>query len=120
MPIIALAWFCLYTLTFNGIRDNLTQASGSPYYPLSRDSFWKYEIMRPGQKKTSHVTWRITKMTQTKDGALFQVWPTPMEVDDEAMELIPLLGGIKENSTGSWIIKSPLRKDERWSGNGQA
>lgn len=94
-------------------------SSDRDYYPLARGSYWKYEVTKANHAKKSFVTWRVTKVTKAKGGFIYQVWPTPMIVDDEAMELLVVAEGVQEKSDGSWILKFPLEKGSEWSTNGQ-
>ena len=88
----------------------------SEYYPLSLHNSWKYRVntIFP-EKSQSWVTWKVTSVKKSKNGSIYQVVPTPSEVDDEFMQLVVLPDGIMEYSSDVPIMKFPLKKGIIWS-----
>ena len=81
------------------------------YYPLALGNVWTYRVHRTSAKtKDTTVEWRVTHADQT-----YQVWPKPMQSDDEAMDLAVTQDGMKEVSSNTFIIKFPIKTGERWS-----
>src|ERR1035441_3271351 len=47
---------------------------------------------------------------------VYQVWPTPMQADDEAMQLTVSDSGVEEVSSRTLVLKSPLNSGDHWVG----
>ena len=91
--------------------DQTAKPTEARYYPLALGNIWKYRVHRVSPKTSdSVVQWRVTHAGDT-----YQVWPKPMQSDDEAMELAVSPEGIKEISSNTFIIKFPIKAGERWS-----
>lgn len=94
------------------------QSIGHPYYPLSVGNSWAYRVHRLApQQKDSHVVWRVTKAEKNKAGGIvYQVWPIPMQADDEAMQLAVYASGIEELASHGLVLKWPLTSGDHWLG----
>jgi hypothetical protein len=92
--------------------------AGHPYYPLSVGNSWEYRVhVSTPRREESRVVWRVTKAEKNKAGrTVYQVWPTPMQADDEAMMLAPSGSGVEEVSTRSIVLKWPLTPGDHWEG----
>ena len=65
------------------------------------------------------MVWRVTKAERKKAGrTVYQVWPTPMQADDEAMMLAASGSGVEEVSTRNLVLKWPLTAGDQWVGGG--
>jgi hypothetical protein len=91
------------------------QDSPAQYYPLSGGNSWKYAVRRAGSKKITHVEWRVTKVDHLSTGNVYQVWPRPMQSDDDAMELRLSKNGIEEVSTNITVLKWPVSVGTEWA-----
>jgi hypothetical protein len=89
-------------------------SSGAEYYPLAKGSSWKYQVRNVSSAKSSIVEWRVTSADETKEGTIYQVWPTPSSSDDEAMRLRLSSRGVEETSSGVLILKYPAVTGTRW------
>lgn len=91
--------------------------TGAHYYPLALGNIWTYRIHHVSPKgKDSTVEWSVTHAAGT-----YQVWPEPMQSDDEAMELAVTPEGIREISSNVFIIKFPIKTGQTWSaGEGES
>lgn len=110
-------FFLLLCAPLNG------QIRGNPdtgYYPLSLGRAWTYVIkdLAP-PAHTSTVTWKVT-MEEPGSPIVYQVWPTPMQVDDEAFRLRVTEVGIQEVDTGAYIMKFPIATGAAWESRGKA
>jgi hypothetical protein len=103
---------CIALALFFGVCGAQTQDPTTTYYPLAVGNSWKYEV-HEGKKK-SFVAWRVTKRTQSKNGAVFQVWPTPMESDDDALTVIVNKDRIRELASGILLVGNDLKIGEHW------
>lgn len=84
------------------------------YYPLALGNVWIYRVHRTASKPVdSTVEWRVKRAGNT-----YQVWPKPMQADDEPMELAVTREGIKEISSNTLIIKFPTKTGQTWSAGG--
>jgi hypothetical protein len=90
-------------------------STSSEYYPLALGNSWKYQVRTTKNTNISTVIWRVTSADKTKEGIIYQVWPTPSDSDDEAMMLHMSTLGLEETSSGVLIPKSPIRAGERWT-----
>ena len=92
-------------------------AGGHPYYPLSVGNTWTYVVQPdPQSKEPSIVKWKVTGISKTRSGqVVYQVWPTPMQVDDEAMQLEMRHSGLVESDTGGIVLPSPLKPGDEWT-----
>jgi hypothetical protein len=93
-----------------------SQASATTaiYYPLAVGNTWKYEVHETGKGK-SYVVWRVTKGTETKDGSVFQVWPTPMQSDDDAQTVIVKDGRVSEFESRTLLVGGGLKAGDSWA-----
>lgn len=88
-----------------------TKPTEARYYPLALGNVWTYHVHRLSSKAPdSTLEWRVTHAGET-----YQVWPKPMQSDDEAMELAVTRKGIKEISSNTLIIKFPVRAGKCWA-----
>ncbi len=100
--IAALTLFC---------TGQTTKPKDARYYPLALGNVWTYNVHRVSPKAhDSMVVWRVTHAGET-----YQVWPKPMQSDDEGIELAVSGEGIKEISINTFIIKFPIRANETWT-----
>jgi hypothetical protein len=111
--IICLLFFAL------GVYSRSFAQEGHPalaeqYYPLAQGNSWKYKVIDVLKEKSSAVEWRVTKADKTKEGTVYQIWPTPSDSDDEAMRLLISPQGIVESSSGDLILKFPAITGARW------
>src|SRR5450631_401859 len=61
--------------------DQTAKPAEARYYPLALGNIWTYRVHRVSPKTSdSVVEWRVTHAGDT-----YQVWPKPMQSDDEAM-----------------------------------
>jgi hypothetical protein len=88
------------------------------YYPLSEGNYWKYGVYNERSKWTGSVTWRVTRAKKMQGGLMYQVWPTPMQADDEAVELFVSSDGIVDAWTMTPIIAFPARIGDQWFDRG--
>jgi hypothetical protein len=112
----AVASLLLIISTITGIALPCEGQAGGPagarYYPLALGNVWTYRVRRISPKAgDSVVEWRVTHA----DRNVYQVWPRPMQSDDEAMELAVTPDGIKEISSGTLILKFPVRAGDTWA-----
>lgn len=105
--LVILSYACL---AFPGL---LAQTLHDAYYPLAVGNAWKYTVHEKG-KIRSYITWRVTKADSTKEGVVFQVWPKPMDNDDDALILISLNGQVKELNTSVLLVKNNLKAGTKW------
>ncbi|MGA3372105.1 MAG: hypothetical protein ABSC48_10130 [Terracidiphilus sp.] len=91
------------------------QIQASEYYPLAKGNIWKYQVSTASSAIKSTVEWRVTSADKSKDGIIYQVWPTPSDEDDEAMMLHMSSLGLEEMSFGILIPKSPIFVGEKWT-----
>lgn len=96
---------------------NAQKPSGHPYYPLALGNTWRYFVRQSGRGgRESKVVWRVTKMDTAKSGrVIYQVWPTPMQADDEAMQLTISDSGLEEVSTRMLVLRLALSSGDQWS-----
>jgi hypothetical protein len=94
------------------------QPTGHPYYPLAVGNFWEFQVHASApHRQESKVVWRVTKAEKNKAGrTVYQVWPTPMQADDEAMMLAASRLGLEEVSTRNVVLKWPLTAGDHWEG----
>jgi hypothetical protein len=92
---------------------NLSQ--GSDYYPLAKGNRWVYRVRTAGRANSSKVEWRVTSEERSKEGKVYQVWPTPMNSDDEAMVLRVTPAGIEETTSGVLIVRSHPVSGDTWT-----
>jgi hypothetical protein len=111
-PILRLsAYVALFLMT--GVCCAWTQTSAATYYPLTVGNTWKYEVHELG-KRRSFVVWRVTKRSHSKDGAVYQIWPTPMENDDDAQTVIVKKDQVREFESGTLLVGNGLKIGEHW------
>jgi hypothetical protein len=96
--------------------EQTTKPPEARYYPLALGNVWTYRVHRVSTNlRDSTVEWRVTHAQGSGTDIVYQVWPKPMQADDEAMELAVTPQGIKENSSDTFIMKFPVQAGERWS-----
>jgi hypothetical protein len=106
---------CAIYLLFSALFSARPAATaGSEYYPLAKGSRWTYRVSKIGSPKWTIVTWKITQSTGDARGTAFQVWPTPMQSDDEAMELLDTSDGVKLLNDNRFLLKNPVRPGDNW------
>ncbi len=114
-------WFRVVSLTVVAVLVIAAERpSGHPYYPLSVGNSWECRVhaLTP-RREESRVVWRVTKAEKGKEGrTVYQVWPTPMQADDEAIMLSASGVGVEEVSTRSLVLKWPLAVGDHWLGGG--
>jgi hypothetical protein len=98
-----------------GFSQEVHPIHSSEYYPLAKGNIWKYQVSTASNVKKSTIEWRVIRADKSKNGIIYQVWPTPSDGDDEAMmlHLSPL--GLEEISFGVLIPKSPITVGEKWT-----
>jgi len=83
-PVLAL----VITITW-GTSQIVASSADEEYYPLAMGRTWTYRIhyLDSSKKQDSKVAWRVTKVEDSNNGKVFQVWPFPVDPDDSAMFL---------------------------------
>jgi len=104
-------------ITMNSLyADNAGTSSDARYYPLAVGNVWTYQVHAFSPKvKESSVKWTVTHAGIEDGRTVYQIWPKPMQADDEAMELAVTPQGILESSSNTYILKFPITKGDRWS-----
>lgn len=89
-----------------------------PYYPLAVGNTWQYLVQTLTPRgRASKIVWRVTKEDRSTPGRIvYQVWPTPMQADDEAMQLTVSDSGVEEVGSRNFVLKSPLGLGDHWLG----
>jgi hypothetical protein len=90
-------------------------AHDAEYFPLAKGNSWKYQVRNVSTSRVSTVEWRVTAADKTKEGIVYQVWPTPADSDDQAMTLQMSSSGLQEASSGVLIPKSPIAAGGSWT-----
>lgn len=92
------------------------QESDAAYYPLKLGRSWVYKItsLNPPKWKTS-VTWRVNSVARRDGFDVFQVWPTPTDLDDIAMMLRIDRGGVRDVIDNLLLIKFPAVVGQKWT-----
>jgi len=86
------------------------------YYPLSVGAVWTYKVQQYEPKvRRSSVQWKVTASTLQGGRNVYQVWPSPAQSDDEAMQLVITLGGVLELTDDVIVLRFPIRAGESWS-----
>jgi hypothetical protein len=88
-----------------------------PYYPLSIGNAWSYVVQSASHGgDPSTVEWKVTAMNKARSGRrVYQVWPTPMQADDEAMQLEVSENGLVEISSKVLVLRSSLKQGDEWT-----
>jgi hypothetical protein len=96
--------------------DNGKKPTDARYYPLSVGSTWTYEVRRffPTAKSSS-VKWTVTHASVEHGRTVYQVWPKPMQSDDEALQLAVTPEGIIETTDATLILRFPVRTGDTWA-----
>ena len=97
-----------------GVAQEACSQQGSQYYPLAKGNRWTYRVRALGKAGASTVEWRVTSKKGSQEGEVYQVWPSPMESDDEAMVLLASTTGIEETTARLLILKSHIADGETW------
>ena len=101
----------LLSACMDGQDQNLPDAE---YYPLSLGKSWTYAIQDfAPPAKHSTVTWTVT-LEEPVSPTVYQVWPKPMQVDDEAIRLRVTKAGIEDADSKVYIMKFPLASGATW------
>jgi hypothetical protein len=112
----------LLLLVFAVVKTGISQQENSyrvsEYYPLARGNRWIYRVQIEGRPVASRVEWRVTSEKRSQEADTYQVWPTPMQSDDEAMELRVSAVGIEEMASRVLILRSQLAKGDTWISGG--
>jgi len=82
------------------------------YYPLAVGNTWHYSVIPKG--KDSITSWRVVNKTSTASGTVFAVWPSPVEADDEGMQLQITTNGLLELSANFYVLQFPIKKGDNW------
>jgi len=92
------------------------QLSDAAYYPIELGGSWTYQVQRFDKRKTefTKVTWRVTHEDRKQSPPVYQLWPSPMRADDEAMRLRVTEAGIEDVDTKTLVLKFPLRQGTAW------
>jgi hypothetical protein len=117
MTIVAVQ--CRATILLVAVAVLLAQKPPShPYYPLAAGNSWQYTVHPAARgKRDSKIVWRVTKIDPANSGrVIYQVWPTPMQADDEAMQLTVSELGLEDVSSRTLVLKSTLSSGEHWLG----
>jgi hypothetical protein len=86
------------------------------YHPLALGKIWTYDVKRiEHTEEHSKVSWRVTKQETSGSSVIYQVWPEPMQADDEAMRLRVTEAGIEEIDSKVYLLKFPLAAGTTWS-----
>ena len=97
--------------------DNTTH-SWALYYPLAMGNSWKYSVISQRESaKTEFVTWKVINETRNASGAVFAVWPSPLEADDEGLQLQITQEGLLELGNNFYVLRSPVKKGQEWNAN---
>jgi hypothetical protein len=107
----------LVVLTIATATLALPQPMGdTAYYPIHVGAAWKYRVERPNRGKTvaTVVTWKVTHEDRSQSPPVFQVWPNPMQTDDEAMRLRATQSGIQDIDTKAFLLRFPLKEGAVW------
>jgi hypothetical protein len=91
------------------------QHPDAAYYPLPLGTSWSYTVHRFEQERTSKVLWRVTAEDRRQSPPVFQVWPEPMQADDEAMRLRLTRNGIEDVDDGAMMLRFPLTAGAVWT-----
>jgi hypothetical protein len=104
-------------ITMNSLyADKVGLPKDVRYYPLAVGNVWTYQVHAFSPKaKDSTVKWTVTHASIEDGRMVYQIWPKPMQTDDEAMELAVTPQGILEVSDNTYILKFPITKGARWS-----
>jgi len=90
------------------------------YYPLAVGNAWQYSVTSESKgTKEESVTWKVVNETNNAAGPVFAVWPTPVEADDEGMQLQATPDGLLELTSNFYILRFPVKKGDSWKVNGQ-
>jgi hypothetical protein len=91
--------------------------SDAAYYPLHLGGSWTYRVekMDGSNPRISKVTWNVRAEDKRQSPPVFQLWPKPMQVDDEAMQLRILTSGIEDVASKMFVLKFPLKANLAWS-----
>jgi hypothetical protein len=94
-----------------------TQSPDAAYYPLRSGAVWTYRIegLQRGKTAARVVTWKVTHVDRGQTAPVFQVWPSPMQADDEAMRLQATPSGIQELDTHVLLLEFPLKEGAVWT-----
>jgi hypothetical protein len=87
----------------------------SEYYPLAPGNTWNYRVFQRGKKTTKRVTWRVERATWKHGNNIFVLRPTPMNADDEVMQLQITPEGLKEVTDDFYLIKFPVQSGTKWT-----
>jgi hypothetical protein len=91
-------------------------ASDARYYPLAVGNVWTYEVRLFSPKaKRSSVKWTVTHSDIWHGRNVYQVWPKPMDVDDEAMLLAITPQGIVETTDETYLLRFPITAGDTWT-----
>jgi hypothetical protein len=99
----------------SALSQSAHPADNSGYYPLAKGNSWTYQVRNASTSRVSTVEWRVTSADKTKEGIVYQVWPTPADSDDEAMTLQVSPSGLQEVSSGVLIPKLPIAAGDSWT-----
>jgi hypothetical protein len=96
--------------------DKVGAPTDARYYPLAVGNVWTYQVHAfSPMAKDSSVKWTVTHAGIEDGRMVYQIWPKPMQADDEAMELAVTPQGILEVPDNTYILKFPITKGDRWS-----
>jgi hypothetical protein len=98
-----------------GDAQEPNSSQGSEYYPLAKGNRWIYRVRTAGRAGSSKVEWRVTSEKRSKEGEIYQVWPTPMESDEDAMVLRVTPAGIQETTDRVLILRSHPVSGDAWT-----
>jgi hypothetical protein len=85
------------------------------YYPLAAGNSWTYTIIAPSLKKPKKVIWHVDRvLTDEKTNEIYVVAPTPMETDDQTMNLTVDASGVFDRVGEFYLFKFPLNQGDRW------
>jgi hypothetical protein len=98
-----------------GASQKAHSGPASAYYPLAKGNTWTYRVRSASGAQSSTVKWRVTSVKPSREGIVYQVWPTRSDSDDEAMVLLTSAEGIEELSSHVFVLKSSLSSGEKWA-----
>jgi len=102
-----------------GSSQESHRESWNAYYPLAKGNSWKYTVViDTADKSQQFVVWKVLNISANSKGTVFAIWPTPVQSDDEGMQLQFTHDGLKELSNDFYLLKFPLLKGFNWNAEG--
>jgi len=93
--------------------DKADLRTDARYYPLAVGNVWTYQVHSVAPKvDRSSMKWTVTHSSVERGQTVYQVWPKPMQSDDDVMLLAVTLQGIVETTDGVVVLRFPVLGNE--------